>query len=143
MFGIALPVISRGFYSAQNIIDMYIKVAEQGDGAVYFSTDNRVLLAKGQQVECVLLVNREFKFVADIISFEQFAEKSRPADAEKYSPPIFKYDHKKNWFLLRNFKEVGTKELKEFQMVGRSKDVASYLEETKRLQVFYFHTQTV
>ena len=140
--GIALPVVDLEFYSGQEIIDMHIDVLKR-ENIVYFSTSNRIDHNKLQQVDYVLLTYKGLKYLAKFIDSDFFPNKGVPIDSPKYSPKPFGKKPEKHWLKLSEIHSISDLELKMFDLVNtktqsRYGNVANYLNQSPRIQVFYF-----
>ena len=140
--GIALPIIQRGFHSAKKVVNLHQKHTGEV-GEVYFSTNNRIDPNKGKSVDYVLLVSNTFKFIAEFVSYEYFEDKGNPSDVIKYSPKEFNQDIDKHWFKIKNIRKIDDAELNQFEMINKAAQekyngVCNYVNNSKRLQVFYF-----
>ena len=140
--GIALPVTKAGFYKPNEVLELHLKKSIDA-GAVYFSTDNRISSKKACLVDFVLLVNKDFSYLADLEEYINFEEKGAPSDAKFFAPEPFVQDENLHWFKISNIKEISKEKLNLFKMdneITESKyhGVGNYVQNTGRLQVFYF-----
>ena len=67
----ALPIVDIDFYTAQDVLDAHLEKAEES-GSVYFSTSNRLDPKKVKQVTKVILVNKSFSYIADLVGYKYF-----------------------------------------------------------------------
>lgn len=140
--GIALPVTKSAFYDANEVVELHIQKSIDV-GSVYFSTDNHISAKKASLVDCVLLVNKNFSYMADLVEYQNFENKDAPLDAKLFAPDAFKADKNMHWFNLSNIVAISNEELNSFQMDNKIVEakyhgVGNYIENTGRLQVFYF-----
>ena len=140
--GIALPVTKSGFYDANEVLELHFKKANE-EGCVYFSTDNRISSKKASTVDCVLLVNKNFTYLADLVEYQSFEAKGNPSDVKLFASEAFMEDKNLHWFKISNIHEISTDELNLFKMDNKKSEakhhgVGNYVENTGRLQVFYF-----
>lgn len=140
-YALALPISTRGFLSAQEIIEAHID-KEKIEGSVYFSTSNRIDPKKAPKVINVILVNKSFTYIADLEAYVHFDEKSAPNDVNVYAPDIFSKDQDNHWFRLSNIRKINLDELNAFEMVNKKSQaehngVGNYITNTGRLQIFY------
>ena len=94
------------------------------------------------KVSTVLLVSKEFTYIADLVLYQYFNKKSAPLDAAEYAPSLFADDQDYHWLRLKNIREISLDELNTFQMINKIAQekyngVGNYIENTGRLQVFY------
>ena len=123
--GIALPVTKSGFYDAEEVLNLHLEKS-LSDGFVYFSTDNRISLKKVKNVDYVLLVSKNFSYLAILFSPEPFVE-----------------DENLHWFKISNIRQISKEDLNSFAMDNKIAEakhhgVGNYVSNTGRLQVFYF-----
>lgn len=140
--GIALPVTKSAFYEANEVIELHIQKSRD-EGSVYFSTDNHISAKKASLVDCVLLVNKNFSYMADLVEYQNFETEDSPLDAKRFAPEPFKADKNMHWFKLSNIVAISNEELNSFKMNNKIVEakyhgVGNYIENTGRLQVFYF-----
>ena len=138
---VALPVVSVDFQSAREVLDAHLEKANEV-GSVYFSTSNRIDTKKPEKVTQVLLVSKLFTYIADLVSYDYFEEKSAPSDVASYAPAIFAEDQDNHWLKLANIRPISLDELNTFEMVNKKvqaqyNGVGNYIKNTGRLQVFY------
>ena len=138
---VALPLVDVNFHSAKDVLDAHIEKAKES-GSVYFSTSNRLDSNKVKQVTKVILVNKSFSYIADLVGYQYFDEESAPIDAADYAPAIFAKDQDLHWLQLSNIREVSLDELNTFEMINKKAQskhggVGNYIKNTGRLQVFY------
>ena len=140
-YAVALPLVDINFHSAKEVLDAHVEKAEES-GSVYFSTSNRLDPKKVKQVTKVILVNKSFSEIADLVGYKYFDEKSAPINAADYAPVIFSEDQDLHWLQLSNIREVSLDELNTFEMINKKAQskhggVGNYIKNTGRLQVFY------
>lgn len=140
--GIALPVTKSAFYEANEVIELHIQKSIDV-GSVYFSTDNHISAKKASLVDCVLLVNKNFSYMADLVEYQNFETEDSPLDAKRFAPEPFKADKNMHWFKLSNIVAISNEDLNSFKMNNKIVEakyhgVGNYIENTGRLQVFYF-----
>jgi hypothetical protein len=138
---VALPVVNVDFQSAREVLDAHLNKAKD-TGAVYFSTSNRIDPKKLEKVTQVLLVSKLFTYIADLVGYDYFEDKSAPSDVVSYAPAIFAEDQDNHWLKLANIRPIGFDELNTFEMVNKKvqdkyNGVGNYVMNTGRLQVFY------
>lgn len=144
-FGIALPLVSFGFWTPEDIVDFHRQVLEK-QSQVYFSTSNSIDPQKARGVNFVLLVSRKRNFIARVIDYKWFADGGLPDDVTTYSPEEFSAEKRVHWFLLADLCEISEELLKKVEMFTprlqqRYGSVWNYLTNSKRLQVFYVQTR--
>lgn len=142
-FGIALPVTSRSFYEADEVMDKHINKAKENNGTVYFSTSNRIDPRKAMDITYVLFVNKDFTYIAKSVEYISFEQKSYPKDRYVFQPDDFDNDIDLHWFKVTNIHKVKIEELNKFEMINKEAQmkyngVGNYIKDTGRLQVFYF-----
>lgn len=140
-YSVALPVVGIDICSAKEVLDAHLEKANEV-GSVYFSTSNRMDPKKLTKVSNILLVSKEFTYIADLILYQYFNKKSAPLDAAIYAPSLFADDQDYHWLKLKNIREISLDELNTFQMINKEAQkkyngVGNYVENTGRLQVFY------
>ena len=140
--GIALPVTKSAFYDANEVVELHLQKSIDV-GSVYFSTDNHISTKKASLVDCVLLVNKNFSYMADLVEYQNFETEDAPLDAKLFAPDPFKVDKNIHWFKLSNIVAISKEELNSFKMNNKTVEakyhgVGNYIENTGRLQVFYF-----
>lgn len=142
-FGIALPVTSRSFYEADEVMEKHIEKAKQTNGYVYFSTSNRIDSNKAREIGLVLFANKEFVYMGELVEYTGFVDKSYPNDRYIFQPTDFGKDIDLHWFKVTDIHEVEIDELNKFEMINKKAQlkyngVGNYIKDTGRLQVFYF-----
>lgn len=140
--GIALPVTKSGFYDAEEVLNLHLEKS-LSDGFVYFSTDNRISLKKVKNVDYVLLVSKNFSYLADLDEYQNFEDKGTPENAILFSPEPFVEDENLHWFKISNIRQISKEDLNSFAMDNKIAEakhhgVGNYVSNTGRLQVFYF-----
>ena len=140
-YSVALPVVGIDICSAKEVLDAHLEKANEV-GSVYFSTSNRIDPKKLEKVTQVLLVSKLFTYIADLVGYDYFEDKSAPSDVVSYAPAIFAEDQDNHWLKLANIRPIGFDELNTFEMVNKKvqdkyNGVGNYVMNTGRLQVFY------
>ena len=140
-YSVALPVVGIDICSAKEVLDAHLEKANEV-GSVYFSTSNRMDPKKLTKVSNILLVSKEFTYIADLVGYDYFEDKSAPSDVVSYAPAIFAEDQDNHWLKLANIRPIGFDELNTFEMVNKKvqdkyNGVGNYVMNTGRLQVFY------
>ena len=91
-YAVALPLVDINFHSAKEVLDAHLEKAEES-GSVYFSTSNRLDPKKVKQVTKVILVNKSFSYIADLVGYKYFDEKSASSlyfsMGKKHSPHMY------------------------------------------------------
>lgn len=144
-FGIALPLVSLGFWAPADIVNLHKQVCDE-HGKVYFSTSSSIDSNKAKGVSFVLLISRKKNYIARVIDYKWYTDSGIPDDAAVYSPREFSAEKKVHWFLLTDLREVSEELLEKVEMFTprlqqRYGSVWSYLTTSKRLQVFYVQTK--
>ena len=140
-YSVALPVVGIDICSAKEVLEAHLEKANEV-GSVYFSTSNRIDPKKLEKVTQVLLVSKLFTYIADLVGYDYFEDKSAPSDVVSYAPAIFAEDQDNHWLKLANIRPIGFDELNTFEMVNKKvqdkyNGVGNYVMNTGRLQVFY------
>lgn len=140
---IALPITKIGFMTEDDIVFLHMST-EADKGAVYFSTNNRILPKKAAAVSYVLFVSKNLKstYIANVKDYQYFDCGGRTSDAEIYCVEQFKNSKDKHWFKLENIRTISDDELKKLLMYNTAvqknyHNVYEYISGSKRLQVFY------
>lgn len=117
-YSVALPVVGIDICSAKEVLEAHLEKANEV-GSVYFSTSNRMDPKKLTKVSNILLVNKEFTYIADLVLYQYFNKKSAPLDAAVYAPSLFADDQDYHWLKLKNIREISLDELNTFQMINK------------------------
>ena len=142
-YGVNIPVASKGFLTAQDIIGLHEDVLKEKK-YVYFSTSDRISPDKGEEIDYLLLSNQSgLRVLCEIIFYDYFSDKGIPNDSTEYSPKKFADVPEKHWFKVSTMKEIGSNEVSHLiplnkQMAEKYLNVEDYIVNTGRLQVFYF-----
>lgn len=142
-FGINLPVTSWGFLSAEEVVEAHFKKLEE-TGCVWFSTSNRIDSKKAKAVNEILLSNKaDIRYLATVTHYINFKEGGLPKTAEDFCPDFCNNVAEEHWFLVDSIRPITAEELEQFSMINEAVqneygNVEAYIENTKRLQVFYF-----
>ena len=68
-YSVALPVVGIDICSAKEVLDAHLEKANEV-GSVYFSTSNRMDPKKLTKVSNILLVSKEFTYIADLVLYQ-------------------------------------------------------------------------
>lgn len=142
-YGVNIPILAKGFLSAQDIIELHQDVLQEKQ-FVYFSTSDRISPDKGKELSYLLLSNQSgARLLCEIVSYEFFLDKGIPSDSTAYSPSKFADIPEKHWFKLSTMVEENASEISRLvplnkQTEKKYSNVENYIQNTGRLQVFYF-----
>ena len=142
-FGVNIPVVGWGFFSAEDVINAHIEKLEEAE-KVWFSTSAGMDVKKIENVEEILFSNKNgLRYIAKVVEYKYFENKGIPSDAEKYCPEFCNDVAEKYWFLLDSIEPISPDEVEKFSMINKVAqekfgNVEAYIENTKRLQIFYY-----
>lgn len=142
-FGVNIPVVGRGFVSAEDIVFLHRDILIAKD-FVYFSTSERISSDKAAELDYLLLSNLAgMRVLCDIVSYEYFPSRGLPDDSTEYSPGRFANIPEKHWFKLSGMKDLSADDTSQLlplnkQTEKRYSNVEDYISNTGRLQIFYF-----
>ncbi|PPK82785.1 hypothetical protein BXY41_102475 [Lacrimispora xylanisolvens] len=142
--GINIPIVSQGFDSAQDIVERHNKKLSETKEYVYFSTSNRIDPKKAEDVDYILLSNQYgLRYLCQVVDYIFYVDKGIPVDSVVYSPKKYADVPVKHWFKICSIEIMESEEVRKFiplnqAVIQKYGNVESYIENTKRLQIFYF-----
>jgi len=142
--GINVPIAPQGFDSAEDIVKRYNEKLSETKGYVYFSTSNRIDPKKAEDIDYLLLSNKSgLRYLCEVVDYNFFDDKGIPKDSVVYSPKKYAYVPEKHWFKICSVEIMRSDEVRKFiplnkAVIQKYGNVESYIENTKRLQIFYF-----
>lgn len=143
ILGINLPVAPWGFYSAEEVVKHHVDKLNES-GKVWFSTSNRIDPKKAGVIKYILFTNKSgLRYIATVVDYKFFEEKGLPSSSEEFSPEYYSTEEEKHWFLIDSIEKISSDDVNKLIMLNREVQnqygsVEGYINNTKRLQVFYF-----
>jgi len=142
--GINVPIAPQGFDSAKDIVKRHNEKLSETKAYVYFSTSNRIDPKKAKDIDFLLLSNQSnLRYLCRVVDYVFFDEKGIPEDSVVYSPEKYADVPEKHWFKISSIELMESDEVRKFiplnqAVIQKYGNVESYIDNTKRLQIFYF-----